>query len=155
LSTRGRPFTASPQLIGLLTVTARLVQEQVAARLQPLGISYAQAVALVRLYRTATGRLSQTDLIDSLALSRASGTLVLSQLEARGLVARSADPADARRLVISMTEAGSELEEPLHAIMDEVEQVVLRSLGPAEVTTSLDAMCRMFRNVKSHRRGRA
>jgi DNA-binding MarR family transcriptional regulator len=154
LSTRDRPFTASPHLIGLLTVTARLVQELVAARLQPLGISYAQAVALLRLYRSATGRLSQTDLIDSLALSRASGTLVLSQLEGRGLVDRSADPADARRLVISVTETGRELEEPVYAVLEEVEQVVLRSLGPAEVTASLDAMCRMFLNVKSHRRAR-
>src|SRR5205807_1482673 len=94
LSTRQRPFITSPHLIGLLVVTARLVQEQVASRLTALGISYAQAVVLVRLYRSPTGILSQSDMIESLAVSRASGTLVLGQLQTSELIVRNADPGD-------------------------------------------------------------
>src|SRR5207302_8576129 len=109
LSTRQRPFIASPHLIGLLVVTARLVQEQVASRLTALGVSYAQAVVLVRLYRSPTGILSQSDMIESLAVSRASGPLVLSQLETSELIVRNADPGDARRLLITLTAAGRDL----------------------------------------------
>jgi DNA-binding MarR family transcriptional regulator len=155
LSSRPRPFITSPHLIGLLIVTARLIQEQVAIKLSPLGISYAQAVALVRLYRSATGTLAQTDMIESLAVSRASGTLVLSQLEARGLVQRSADPADARRLVIELTEAGRDLELPVHAVLEAVESVIRRSLDPVEVAASFDVIRRMFDDIKRYRQTRA
>lgn len=135
-------------------MTARLAQEQVAIRLSALGISYAQAVVLVRLYRSASGSLPQSDMIDSLAVSRASGTLVLSQLEARGLVSRAADPGDARRLVIELTEAGRDLEEPVHAVFQEVESVIRRSLAPAEVASSFDIVRRMFDDIRHYRRTR-
>ncbi len=154
MSTRPRPFITSPHLTGLLIVTARLAQEQVATRLSALGISYAQAVVLVRLYRSVTGTLPQSDMIESLAVSRASGTLVLSQLEARGLVSRTADPADARRLVIELTDAGRGLEQPVHHVLEEVETVIRRSLEPAEVTATFDIMRRMFDDIRQFRRTR-
>lgn len=155
MSSGPRPFIASPHLIGLLIVTARLIQEQVAIKLSPLGISYAQAAAMVRLYRSATGAVPQTDMIESLAVSRASGTLVLSQLEARGLVSRTADPGDARRLVIELTDAGRDLELPLHAVLEEVESVIRRSLDPVEVAGSFDVIRRMFDDIKLYRHARA
>jgi DNA-binding MarR family transcriptional regulator len=147
-----RPFPASPHLTSLLIVTARLIQEQVAARLGRLGISYAQAVALVRLYRSTTGTVGQTDLIESLVVSRASGTLVLGDLETRGLVSRSADPGDARRLVIALTDAGRQLEQAVYDAFEGVESVIRRSLEPAEVTATLEAVQRMFDDIRRHRR---
>lgn len=155
MSTRPRPFVTSPHLIGLLIVTARLVQEQVATRLSALGISYAQAVVLVRLYRSVTGSVPQTDMIESLAVSRASGTLVLSQLEARGLISRTADPGDARRLVVELTDAGRALELPVYGVFEEVESVIRRSLEPVEVTATVETMRRMFDDIKHHRLTRA
>jgi MarR family transcriptional regulator, organic hydroperoxide resistance regulator len=154
LSTRPRPFVTSPHLTGLLVVTARLVQEQVATRLSALRISYAQAIVLVKLYRSGTGSLPQSDMIEALAVSRASGTLVLSQLEARGLISRTADPADARRLVVALTDAGRDLEVPVHGAFEEVESVIRRSLDPVEVTAALDTMRRMFDDIRHHRHTR-
>jgi DNA-binding MarR family transcriptional regulator len=138
-----------------LIVTARLIQEQVAIKLSPLGVSYAQAVVLVRLYRSPTGIVPQTDMIESLAVSRASGTLVLSQLEARGLVSRTADPSDARRLVIELTDAGRDLELPVHTVLEEVESVIRRSLAADEVSASFDVVRRMFDDIKRFRHTRA
>lgn len=151
---RQRPFIASPHLIGLLVVTARLVQEQVASRLASLGISYAQAIVLVRLYRSQSGSLAQSDMIESLAVSRASGTLVLSQLEARGLISRNSDPSDARRLQIHLTTAGRELEQPIYEVFDEVETAIRRSLDPREVELSFDVLRRIFEDVRRLRTGR-
>ena len=136
-------------------MTARLVQEQVATRLSALGISYAQAVVLIRLYRSATGSLPQTDMIESLAVSRASGTLVLTQLQTRGLVARSSDPADARRLVVVLTDAGRDLEQAVYAALEEVESVIRRSLGPDEVAAAFDTLRLMFEDIKRFRSTRA
>jgi DNA-binding MarR family transcriptional regulator len=151
---RQRPFIAHPHLIGLLVVTARLVQEQVGARLATLGISYAQAIVLVRLYRSQTGSLAQSDMIESLAVSRASGTLVLSQLEARGLISRNSDPSDARRLQINLTDAGRDLEEPVHEVFEEVETAIRRSLEAGEVDLSFDVLRRIFDDVRRLRSGR-
>lgn len=151
---RQRPFIASPHLIGLLVVTARLVQEQVATRLASLGISYAQAIVLVRLYRSQSGSLAQSDMIESLAVSRASGTLVLSQLEARGLISRNSDPSDARRLQINLTAAGRELEQPVYEVLEEVETAIRRSLDPKEVEMSFDVLRRIFEDVRRLRSGR-
>jgi DNA-binding MarR family transcriptional regulator len=155
LSSHPRPFITSPHLTGLLIITARLVQEQVATRLAPLGISYAQAIVLVGLYRSPAGSVPQTDMIEALAVSRASGTLVLSQLEARGLVGRTADPADARRLVITLTDAGRELEGQVYEAFQAVETVIRRSLNAPEVTATLDAVRRMFDDIRRHRHTRS
>jgi DNA-binding MarR family transcriptional regulator len=151
LSSHPRPFITSPHITGLLIITARLVQEQVATRLAPLGISYAQAIVLVGLYRSPAGSVPQTDMIEALAVSRASGTLVLSQLEARGLVSRTADPADARRLVITLTDVGRALEEQVYDAFQAVETVIRRSLNAPEVTATLDAVRRMFDDIRRHR----
>ena len=140
-----------PHLLRLLTVTARLVQEQVATRLTPLGISYAQAVALVHLYSAPDGSVSQTEVIDSLALSRASGTLVLSQLEAHGLISRRPDPADARRLIISLTGDSEVIEQQVNACFEEVETLVCRSLEPADVEAMFNVLGRMLDNARRQR----
>jgi DNA-binding MarR family transcriptional regulator len=135
-------------------VSARLVQEQVAAKLAPLGISYAQAVVLVRLYQAPGGSLTQTEIIDSLALSRASGTLVLGQLEAHGLINRIHDRADARKLIISLTEASEEIEQDVHRCFHDVEQIVRRSLTGEEAETAFSVLQRMFDDILRHRNTR-
>ncbi|HEY7201037.1 MAG TPA: MarR family transcriptional regulator [Candidatus Dormibacteraeota bacterium] len=154
MSTGEGPFVASPHLIGLLIVTARLAQEQVTIRLATLGVSYAQAAVLVRLYRSASGSVPQSDMIESLAVSRASGTLVLGELQTRGLVRRTADPTDARRLVIELTDAGRALEHPVHGAFQEVESVIRSSLDQDEVRAAFDVMRRMFQDIRSRRRPR-
>lgn len=135
-------------------MTARLCQEQVSQKLAPLAISYAQAVALVRLYRSPSGAMPQSDMIESLVISRASGTLVLGQLEARGLISRSPDPGDARRLVISLTEAGRELEKPMHEIFEQIEEVIRQSLSLEEIELSFDVLRRMFDGIRRLRASR-
>ena len=95
--------------------------------------------------------MTQTDLIDSLELRRASGTLVLPRLEAHGLISRSHDPADARRLITSLTDAGEAIEHRVHACFGEVENVVSRSLDAAEIDTAFSVLGRMLDDLRLHR----
>ncbi|MEO3977838.1 MarR family winged helix-turn-helix transcriptional regulator [Streptomyces sp. CAU 1734] len=117
-------------LSGLLTLTSRLIQDRLSAALRPLGVTYAQAAALVRLWRTPDGRMLQNDFVTSLALARASGTLLLGDLERAGLIVRSPDPTDGRRQVITLTEAGRDLEtavfEVISGLQREIEVIVGR-----------------------------
>ena len=127
-----RSFASSPHLSGLLTLTGRLVQERIAHDLAGLGISYAQAAVLVRLWRRG-GDMSQSEMIQSLALSRASGTLVLNELSQRGLIERRPDQADARRLVVRLTDAGHDLEPSVLEVFEQVETVIRAPLEDADV----------------------
>jgi DNA-binding MarR family transcriptional regulator len=143
-----RSFASSPQLSGLLTLIGRLVQERISHDLARLGVSHAQAVVLVRLWRHG-GEMSQTEMVQSLALSRASGTLVLNELTQRGLIERRPDQTDARRLVVRLTDAGHELEPSVLDVFERVEALIRAPLADAEVDDSfgvlraiLDAMQR-------------
>ena len=131
-----RSFASWSTLTTLLALNGRLVQEQIGRNLEPLGVSYAQAAVLVRLWRRQ-GQMSQAEMIRSLALSRASGTLVLNELEQRGLIERQPDVRDARRLVVRLTEAGMDLEPEVFDAFDRVESAVRAPLSEDEVETGL------------------
>jgi DNA-binding MarR family transcriptional regulator len=130
-----RRFASSPTLSTVLSLSGRLVQERIGHDLEPLGLSYAQAAVLVRLWRH-DGAMPQAEMIDSLALSRASGTNVLNELDRQGLIERAADPADARRMVVRLTEAGHELERPVLDVFERVESEIGDSLGGEDAATA-------------------
>ncbi len=146
-----RSFASSPHLSGLLTLAGRLVQERIAHDLARLGISYAQAVVLVRLWRRG-GEMSQTEMIQSLALSRASGTLVLNELSQRGLVERRPDQADARRLVVRLTEAGHELEPSVLDVFEGVEAVLRSPLAEDDVDSAFRVLLAVLDAMQRDRR---
>jgi DNA-binding MarR family transcriptional regulator len=122
-------------LTALANLVGRLAADRIAARLEPLDLTYAQAVALARLWRSPDGSMRQSDLIESLAVSRASGSAVLQDLTERGLVVRTIDRHDGRMQVVTLTEAGRELEPAVAEVFDAVE-VELISSDPAEVETA-------------------
>lgn len=115
-------FRRGYHLVGVLTLTARLVQEELSSRLSAYGITHSQAVALVRLWRAPKGRMAQSEMARSLVLSPPSTALLLNALEAKGLVRRKADPADARKLVVELTPAGAKLEIPVAKVFDAVDR---------------------------------
>jgi DNA-binding MarR family transcriptional regulator len=146
-----RSFATSPHLIGLLTLTGRLVQERIAQDLAKLGISYAQAAVLVRLWRRGGGEMSQTEMIQSLALSRASGTLVLNELAQRGLIERRPDEIDARRVIVGLTQTGRDLEPAVLDIFERVEATIRAPLGDDDVE---DAFRTLLAVLDAMQRGR-
>lgn len=145
-----RSFASSPQLSGLLTLTGRLVQERLGHDLAGLGISYAQSVVLVRLWRRG-GEMPQAEMIRSLALSRASGTLVLNELRQRGLVERRPDDADARRAMVRLTPAGHELERPVLEVFERVEGVIREPLSGEDVEAALRVLPAVLEAVQRDR----
>lgn len=145
-------YPDSSRLVGLLIVAGRLAQEQVAQELGALGLSYAQASVLLRLYGEAAGSLAQAELIEALALSRPFATTVLGQLQRRGLVTRTFDPGDLRRQVVDLTGAGRALEAPVRQAFADVDATIRGSLEPSEVRTALDVLRRVGRDLHARRR---
>ncbi len=145
-------FKDMPHLIGLVALLGRLAQEQVASALSPLGVTYAQAVALVRLWRADGTETLQRDLIESLGISRASGSEVLNQLEKLGLIERAWDRSDSRNRLVWLTTKGRELERPVLEVFDEVEDR-LRDGGRSEDVEAAFAILRsMLENARRSRR---
>lgn len=103
-----------------------------------VGLSPQQHQALLTIKGLAFGGgLAVGALAERLLIRRHSAVELVDRLERAGLVQRSSDPKDGRRVLVSLTEAG---EEKLRALsgshLDE-----LRSLAPALVTmlTALQA----------------
>ena len=122
-------FADGPHVLGAVTLLARLVQDELAPRLAELGLTFAEAVAMVRLWQAPGGTLGQSELIEKLAVSRASGSLVLSELEANGFITRSIDPSDARRQVVALSDQGTAVQSAVHAEFEAVEARLFDPIG--------------------------
>lgn len=146
-----RSFASWSTLTTLLALNGRLVQERIGRNLEPLGVSYAQASVLVRLWRRE-GQMPQAEMIRSLALSRTSGTLVLDELEQRGLIERLPDGHDARRRVVRLTEAGMDIEPEVFDAFERVESAVRAPLSEDEVETGLRILRALVEAIRHDRR---
>lgn len=86
---------------------ARMLRYRSSETTSPLGVTPAQARALMVLRRHGQMRLSE--LSHHLRIVPRSATEVIDALEAAGLAERSSDPLDRRAVLVALTPAGAEL----------------------------------------------
>lgn len=84
-----------------------------------------------------SGPLSQADLGRSTGIDRSDITAAVNELEARKLVARTADPEDRRRNIVTLTSSGRSRLDKLDRLLTEVQDEVLAPLRPADRRTFL------------------
>lgn len=102
--------TEAMAVFGRLQRIARLVGDRQEAVYAGHGISRGEFDVLATLRRAgAPHRLSPTALAGSMMLTTGGMTGRLDRLERRGLVRRSADPADRRALLVTLTDDGRAL----------------------------------------------
>jgi len=78
------------------------------------------------------GPASQAALGRGTGIDRSDVTAALVELEERGLVQRSVNPADRRRNVVSITAAGTRRLEELDAVVDAIQERLLAPLSAEE-----------------------
>lgn len=78
------------------------------------------------------GPASQAALGRGTGIDRSDVTAALVELEERGLVERSVNPADRRRNVVSITAAGTARLEELDAVVDTIQERLLAPLSEEE-----------------------
>jgi DNA-binding MarR family transcriptional regulator len=86
----------------VITRTARRLRQEAGTELGP-----SQTAALATIERH--GPLTPSELAAHERVKRPTATRIVARLEAEGLVARVADPADGRSFTVSITSAGSAL----------------------------------------------
>lgn len=96
-----------------------------------LGMSFVRAKALLCLDDEP---LSMAELAGALAIDAPYATVVVDDLEARGLVRRRPHPSDRRAKLVAATPAGSEAAARARAILEAPPDALLR-LDPADLRT--------------------
>lgn len=114
--------------------------------LQPLDLKIAQLDMLMNLYRHPG--MSQHDLARRLLVGRSNITMLLPQLESRGLVTRENDAKDKRVMRLTLTESGEALlMEALQVYTTLIERVMAQST-PAECDRMGAMMLRITEAMK-------
>lgn len=109
--------------------------------LRELGLTYPQYLVMLVLWETET--LSVSELGNRLALDSGTLTPLLKRLAATGLVTRTRDVADERRVLVSVTDAGRALRQRATGIP---EQMLCATQCPVE---EIQALTRRLHALRS------
>jgi DNA-binding MarR family transcriptional regulator len=122
-------ITSGP--IVLLTRLSRLVHRSSTPELLGINLKDLAALAFLRDHE----RTTQRDLTEGLCVDANYCVLLLNELEAAGLAERRRDPADRRRHLVTMTEAGRDALDRAERAQETIEDEILAGLTPDERAT--------------------
>ncbi|WP_329467182.1 MarR family winged helix-turn-helix transcriptional regulator [Streptomyces sp. NBC_01431] len=102
-------------------------------RLDVQGLSFREFAVLHHLARAPERRLRRLDLVELLGITPSGVARLLAPLEKQGYVDRCPDPRDARRALVTLTEAGAtQAEEATVVATDKASALFGRALGAAD-----------------------
>ena len=87
--------------------------------LEPLGLTYPQFLVMIALYEGTPRTVGEVGL--ELGMDNGTLTPLLKRLESAGLVTRTRDQQDERRVLIDLTEAGEALRETACSVPEKIE----------------------------------
>lgn len=119
----------------------QLVERAMAAGLHPLGLKLPHYDILANIHRFAG--LTQQELADRLLVGRSNLSMLLPELERRGLVARAPDADDRRLRRLRLTPEGEALTAQALAVHVEVIEGMMDALSAEECERLGDAMRRV------------
>jgi DNA-binding MarR family transcriptional regulator len=143
-------YLSEPGSAGLFTRLARVgllvdaFQHRVLDRFGLLFVDY--SVLRVLQLAGAPYQMSPTELSEVVVRSSGGMTQIVDRLEKAGLVQRTADPSDRRRVVVGLTRKGQRTAERTHAAYVSERQQLLSALAPDEVD-GIDAAVRRLLDV--------
>ena len=109
--------------------------------LEPLGLTFSQYLVTLELMNGTP--LSVGDLCTALDMETGTLTPLLKRLQAAGVVTRTRDPADERRVLIDLTPHGRAMEAELRGIPDKIRSACqLTRSGLDDLRRTLDGLAR-------------
>ncbi|WP_411976546.1 MarR family winged helix-turn-helix transcriptional regulator [Sulfitobacter faviae] len=141
-----QPIDSNITLFLLLDIT-RILRLEFERKVQKaaLGITPSEARTLANIARF--GALNQNKLSDLTGFGAMSAARVLKNLEAAGLVSRSADPNDRRAKIVQVTQKAAPLLTALKDVGEEVDAVTRGDMS-LEDWTSLQSMLQKVRQTQ-------
>ena len=130
----------------LINRAARLLLRFADVRFRPLGLGVASFPVLSML-RTGQ-KLSQKELALCARIEQPSMAQLLARLERDGMIKRSADPADGRSSLISITRKALGILPEVDAAVDAGNELALAGMSDDEVKTLIDLLQRLIGNLE-------
>ncbi len=121
-------------------------------RAMPAGMTLAQFSVLNHFVRLG-GIRRPTDLARAFQVTRATMTSTLQKLEAKGLVAVTADASDGRGRLVSLTEAGRAVHVDCIARLQPMLHEIVATIGPEPFTAALEPLTRLRQQLDTMREG--
>lgn len=138
---------AAPQSIGyLVRYGYRAFARALGEELQPHGISSGQWSVLRVLWEEEG--LSQVELADRMRVEKASLTSVLDSMERRGLIARTRNAHDRRKINIHLTASARALKNKLLPFGDKINKRATRGMSAAEIETLQRLLTQIIANLE-------
>jgi DNA-binding MarR family transcriptional regulator len=141
-------YLSEPGAVGLFTRLTRvslLVEAFQHRCLDPFGLKFIDYSVLRVLELVGDPhRMSPTELSDIVVRSSGGMTQILDRLERAGLVARTPDPADRRKVLVALTDEGMRTADAANARYSAERERVLADLSPDEVQHLDDAIHRLL-----------
>jgi DNA-binding MarR family transcriptional regulator len=129
------------QVLPLIEYLARVARRAYDTCMAPGCLRPRHLIALSVLHDR--GPLSQQGLGEALSLDPSNVVGLLNELEERGLIARQRDPADRRRHIVTLAEAGTAELSASATRTTEIEDELLKALSPAERAQLRDLLVRV------------
>lgn len=95
-----------------------------------LGLYAGQDLVLAELWERET--MNQADLVERLWVQPPTVTKILNRLENAGLIERRTDPEDARRSLVTLTDQGRDLQEPVEEAWRRLDEAMTAGLRQEE-----------------------
>jgi MarR family transcriptional regulator, lower aerobic nicotinate degradation pathway regulator len=131
----------APQVLPLIEYLARIARRAYDTCQEPGCLRPRHLIALSLLHDG--GPLSQQALGEALSLDPSNVVGLLNELEERGLIVRQRDPADRRRHIVSLSDAGKSELAATGTQRASIEDDLLVALSPAERTMLRDLLVRV------------
>jgi DNA-binding MarR family transcriptional regulator len=129
-----------------LMQVCRRLRSRRAVPLGAIGLHCGQDLVLAALWEEEALRLSA--LAERLGVAPPTVTRMARRMESAGLLARRADPADARAACVHLTEAGRMLRHRVNACWQDVEGVAFQGFTPAEQHQLTALLQRVLANLE-------
>lgn len=128
----------------LLTRLAKQVYRRSGEELLGMHMRLVMALGYLRDHDSAP----QQELAEALCMDANNVVLLLNELEDLGHVSRRRDPADRRRHIVEITQAGCEALERAEVAQEDIEDDILRGLDAGERTTLWNLLTRALYSVE-------
>ncbi len=115
-------------------------------KLKGTRVSPAQVMALAQLI--ASGPLSQSELVERLSVTPATGVRLVDRMERDGWVTRQPDPGDGRVKLVVPTKRATEVWEKISQVGRAVMDQAYQGIPPAEIETVKRVLERVRKNLK-------
>ncbi len=133
------------ELHNLARLVCHSVERQLDKGMAEHGVSPGQWRLLRRL--RCSNSISQHRLAEQLAISDATATLTLRELERKGMVDRRRNAENRREVLIVLTRQGHALERTLLPIVDDVHRLAARNISPSDIATLEGLLRRVIANL--------